>query len=646
MAVGIHNKIPVEKSAKYSDKYSKAYKGCALTPQTIIGLSRTLNLCRTDKFHQNPLISPPGIVPLNSLPLQFIVNRWEVVLYAIYIFNTLPKQQQQKEIDISKSLAPTEKKKHRVIRTYLMNNPMPPLLDVCYNIPHIKQSIDDKFAQYFYTALSLFWGTDDASNANISRRTITLNSTTTTVTTTATPATHSSSKPSSNKKKASKKKNNIKFLTQLPQLPKECSKCKYILSRKVVKKALPHTYSTYTEKKCIQCTEGELQNDNLARKNNSLEHINKKQVSSPQSCIKSKTEIEVSLRNFLTAEIPEHASEILQLYNNRDKLKVSVLELDKHIPTNKEFNSKKSQIDGATWTAHINDNPHPNRLCHDDEMDITVIKLPARTKKAQSTGKQDFIAISNANFDQSCVDDFCQHTNIAIQKQKTGSRPGPASGVALLSDGSHSYTPVTQKRTSLKLAASKNGCGMRMVYENDNGEAKICKFGYKPVNMERLTKVKKATEAKQYAFYREVLVKEAMVYMASVACVVAAGITISKHNNLYLPELCKILSNKKEGDSIEECLVKWMVTTGEMRNHQAIACHVDTNKSHPLEIYSLFHRIGATKMNGLLYLPLDNVCVEMICDRNVAVCSLSLTPHVPDQSRNTNNISKVHGPCA
>ena len=647
MAVGIHNKMPtIRKSAEYSDEYTQAYKGCALTPQTIIGLSRTLNLRRTDVFHQNPLISPPGIKALNALPLQYIVNRWEVVIYAIYIFNTLTKQQQQKEIGISNSLSPAEKKKHRDIRTYLMNYPMPPLLDVYYNIPHIKQSIDDTFAQHFYTALSLFGGSDDAPIANKSRRTAT-STTTTTMTNTATTTTCSSTKQS-NKRKPTKKKSNMKWLKQLPIRKKQCPKCKYIFTRKVVKKALPHTYATYTDKKCIQCTEGELQNNNLARKNNSLQNINKKQVSSPQSCIKSNTKIEVSLRNFVTAELPEHASEILQLYNNQHKLKVSVIELEKYIPTNKEFNSEKSQINGATWTANINDNPHPhpNILGHDDETDITVIKLPARTKQAQSTGKQDFITISNANFDQSCVDEFCQHDNKSVQQKKTGSRPGPASGVALLSDGSHSFTPVTQKQTSLKLAASKNGCAMRMVYENDHGKAKICNFGYKPVDMDRLTKAKKEKEAKQYAFYREILLKEAMVYIASIASVVAAGISISKHNNLYLCELCKILSNKKEEDSIEESLVEWMVTTGEMRNHQAIACHVDTNKSHPLEIYSVFHRVGAIKMNGLLYLPLDNVCIEMICDKNVAVCSLSRTPHVPDQSRNTNNISKVHGPCA
>ena len=648
MAVGIYNNIPtVRKLAEYSDEYTQAYKGCPLTPQTIIGLSRTLNLRWTHNFHQNPLISPPGITALNALPLQYIVNRWEVVIYAIYIFNTLAKEQQQKEIDISNSLAPAQKKKHIDIRTYLMNNPMPPLLHGYYNIPHIKQSIDDNFAQHFYIALSLFGGSDDASIANISRRTATSTTLTTTTKTktTTTTATRSSTKQS-NKRKVTKKKNNMKWLMQLPQLPKQCQKCKYIFTRKVVKKALPHTYATYTDKKCIQCTEGELQNDNLARKNNSLQNINKQQVSSPQSCIKSNTKIEVSLRNFVTAELPEHAAEILQLYNNQHKLKVSVIELEKYILTNKEFNTKKSQINGATWTENINDNPHPNILRQDDETDITVIKLPARTKQAQSTGKQDFITISNANFDQSCVDEFCQHDNKSVQQKKTGSRPGPASGVALLSDGSHSFTPVTQKQTSLKLAASKNGCAMRMVYENDHGKAKICNFGYKPVDMDRLTKAKKEKEAKQYAFYREILLKEAMMYIASIASVVAAGISIPKHNNFYLRELCKILSNKKEDDSIEESLVKWMVTTGEMRNHQALACHVDTNKSHPLEIYSVFHRVGAVKMNGLLYLPLDNVCIEMICDKNVAVCSLSRTPHVPDQSRNTNNISKTHGPCA
>ena len=43
-------------------------------------------------------------------------------------------------------------------------------------------------------------------------------------------------------------------------------------------------------------------------------------------------------------------------------------------------------------------------------------------------------------------------------------------------------------------------------------------------------------------------------------------------------------------NDIEECLVQWMCTTGEMRNHQAVGCHFDGNNSHPLEIYSVFNR--------------------------------------------------------
>ena len=100
------------------------------------------------------------------------------------------------------------------------------------------------------------------------------------------------------------------------------------------------------------------------------------------------------------------------------------------------------------------------------------------------------------------------------------------------------------------------------------------------------------------------------------------------------------------GATIEDCLVQWMVTTGEMRNHQALAVHVDGNRSNPLEIYSIFHRIGVTRKNGMLYLPLDNACIEMKCDEHVAVCSLRRTPHVPDKTRNTHNFSKVHGPKA
>ena len=73
-----------------------------------------------------------------------------------------------------------------------------------------------------------------------------------------------------------------------------------------------------------------------------------------------------------------------------------------------------------------------------------------------------------------------------------------------------------------------------------------------------------------------------------------AGVDISSVHNNYFSNLKQILV-ENVGKSIEHCLVLWMTSTGAMRKHQALACHNDSNKSYPMEIYSLFHRTGSKK---------------------------------------------------
>ena len=87
-----------------------------------------------------------------------------------------------------------------------------------------------------------------------------------------------------------------------------------------------------------------------------------------------------------------------------------------------------------------------------------------------------------------------------------------------------------------------------------------------------------------------------------------------------------------------------MLTTGEMRNHQALGLHKDTNRSGSYEIYSFLHQAGVERKDGYLCMPLDDVCIKVKCDKYLLVCDMSDTPHVPDPSRDVHNISRVHGP--
>ena len=105
----------------------------------------------------------------------------------------------------------------------------------------------------------------------------------------------------------------------------------------------------------------------------------------------------------------------------------------------------------------------------------------------------------------------------------------------------------------------------------------------------------------------------------------------------------------------EAKLLSWACSTGEMRNHQAVKTHYDGNKSHPVETMSLFGRVpvnskhltvdDVTSMeSGYLLLPLEGVTIKIQCGYDLIHCSLKSTLHLADNSRNTCNWSRVHGP--
>ena len=106
---------------------------------------------------------------------------------------------------------------------------------------------------------------------------------------------------------------------------------------------------------------------------------------------------------------------------------------------------------------------------------------------------------------------------------------------------------------------------------------------------------------------------------------------------------------------LESKLLSWACSTGEMRNHESVKTHFDGNKSHPVETMSLFGRVSINAKNlsknsvkdmedGYLLLPLEGVTIKIQCGYDLIHCSLKSTLHLADNSRNTCNWSRVHGP--
>jgi len=605
---------------------------CKLTQNEIVALSKIVNLRDKRTLTRHKQLHPPGSTAAKP-PLHFIgaFNRWDLCLISIYTFNELSTEKQ--EIELARKFTCAQNDIFRANRDHLMANRLPSLDgSTTYKLHTTQRQYDMQLNNLI--AQSLARSRELPPSIVLAGNIPTTNKTSMTA----------SSLSKEVKKKRRVSKHGINKRRNNQQISsKACSSCGFILTTRVYKKAAKMSHTNYEcdISSCIQCTEGEQQYTKAIQKNDTLQSIYNNQLLSRTNSTDTEKVINVDVARFVKQQLGENASRVLPLLSKHDVV-VKVIELNRHINIGREFNESKATLDGAVWTANI-DNPHPNLIMNDEGVDVTIAKLPIRKDCKQSIHDQNFIVISNIKYEEASLDAFCHEESISICEGVKGSRAGPASGVCLMTDHSRSHTPVTQKPTSLQLASSSTGCAKKVIYYNKSNQLKVCHMGYKEIAMKRLTKQQKKAQACRCKNYSAILVQESLAYIASIACAVEAGIALATTDGKLLSNLNAILSANAD-ESIEHCLVKWMVTTGEMRNHQALACHTDTNKSHMMEIYSLFHRYEVTKMDGYLYLPLDNACVKILCDTNVVVCNLSRTPHVPDQSRSTNNMSKVHGP--
>ena len=457
------------------------------------------------------------------------------------------------------------------------------------------------------------------------------------------PPEHSPVYRNTRSKKATKTKNasstsppsNV-IINDMPPINSKCTTCGFIVTEEIYSRAIKLSHAAYDSSRCIQCAERDMQLHRAFQRNHHLQSLYHRQQQSRRSYITQNETMSINLEVFLNNQLKAYAPLIISLYE-RTKWRVKVIDVENDELTAKEYYDEVSAINCATWDADDAESPHPNMLQHNDSVDLTVVKL------GNHKGKWDFLAISNPPYHQDSMKSLSVHENESILRRVKANRPGPASGFLQFHEESFSHTRVTQKPTSLKLAASPRGSAMRKLYFNDDNVVKLCNFGYPKLFMNRLTKEEKLQYSQNNPFYQSILVKEALAYIASVACLVTLGII---QNNKYFPQLNAILK-ECDDESIEDALVRWMTSTGEMRNHQQLPCHTDSNKSnkeHPIELYSIHNRVDSQQGHGFLYFPLQNFCLRVASDKNVVVCNLSHSPHAPDKSRNTDTWSRVHGP--
>lgn len=426
-----------------------------------------------------------------------------------------------------------------------------------------------------------------------------------------------------------------------------CSTCGYLPTEKILRRYHNLARHKFTDDsgECVSCIERAIQHYKYTKKNNNIDEVYTSQVEEKESCIVTESDVTVDLEKCLRDEFGSDASGIsiadrlTPLFGKAKLLVREINTVDSAFYNKRDYIAQKRKLDGARWE---NTSVHPNTISHcpDGIYDLTFVHLS--TPENIPYHNKGFLCIANSNFDQGDVSKFAEDEDKHIQAKTIGRRPGPASKVFDPNKESPFLSEATRKETTLLCSAGRHAVNMKCIYENANGIVKDTNWGYNSMEMHRLGKVKKREQARDSVAYRNILYREALVYIASVSCLEAMGIP-SISNDEYFPLLHQMLFDNVN-QPIEETLVSWMVKTGEIRNHQSVACHVDGNSSHLYEVYSLFQRHGMEKRNGYIYLPLSNLCVEIECNMQSMVCNFTNVPHVADETRDTYNFSKVQGP--
>ena len=276
----------------------------------------------------------------------------------------------------------------------------------------------------------------------------------------------------------------------------------------------------------------------------------------------------------------------------------------------------------------------------------------------------DFILIDKVKNTMEDVINFSMSETESIKNLNLGGRSGAAGGFVNVGSNSHSLSKVTKKENSI-LIASKNSVGMSCFYDNNDGVTKKFNSVYNDIHMNKLNGKDKFKQLKSMKCYRSITINEMTSRLQSFIITTQMNLNCKKYGNPF-ENINKIIKGYKS-NKIVDCfrsmgystfhsiMLAWSCSSGEMRNHIAVHGHTDGNTSHPIETLSLFARIPLLSpitidtvniyfKDGYLYFPIDGIVLKYKVGRHVIHCNLRNTLHIPDDTRNNKNWSKVTGP--
>ena len=246
-----------------------------------------------------------------------------------------------------------------------------------------------------------------------------------------------------------------------------------------------------------------------------------------------------------------------------------------------------------------------------------------------------------------------------ISRGKMSPRAGAAGGVMLTTSKCRSLSKITEN--DKVLCVRNRSTALSVTYRNRNGEVKGRNAVYKDLFMTRYSSKQKfklmiKSQALQRLSIMEMISRLRSFMLLDLKKIIPIEETLQGFMTMSLARLDMEKKFNQGGRTpLESKLLSWACSTGEMRNHEAVKSHFDGNKCHPVETMSLFGRtpVNAKHLSvdnislmpsGYLVLPLEGVTVKIDCGFDLLHCKLKSTLHLADNSRNTCNWSRVHGP--
>jgi hypothetical protein len=281
----------------------------------------------------------------------------------------------------------------------------------------------------------------------------------------------------------------------------------------------------------------------------------------------------------------------------------------------------------------------------------------------------DYAGIGTVNLSNEVIAGLSRSETSVIQESKLGKRAGSSGGFMFPVDDpevrkdTKSMSKCTEEH---RLLTTSNGRGTQLtMHYIHKGKRKKVNSIYPDLAVDRKNSERKREMAVKDENMKKKLIGEMKSRLAFLMILVEKNLGTPRD---LFKSFAAAVMRVKEGNSnwivdeqngllsdFECVLLEYACGTGEMRNHQALFAHTDTNRSHPVESMMVFGKVPegdkreSTTIvdhmtNGMLIQPYERIVWELRCGRDVLHCRFSVTYHLSDLSRGSSNWSYVHGP--